>query len=645
MRPRPEHAGRIQQARASFFGRGELPDGLVAETIRRSWSRCAERGLSGEERLDFEPTVLRVRDLQERNANLLSQARGELQNLYEQIANTGSMVLLSDSEGVIIDALGDPEFVRRAQRVALQPGASWREDAKGTNAIGTAIVEREAVVVHGAEHYVARNEFLTCSAAPIFGPGGQVVGVLDVSGDHRSRQLHTLALVRMSAQLIENRLIASELGDQVTLHFHSRPEFIGTLGEGVAVFDGAGRLLAANRSGLFQLGIERADAHRHDFESLFEHSFERLLAEGGGAVRPTLTLHMHSGVRVYAWVENVPLPTGGTPRPRTPAREDVPQALQWLDLGDARVRAAIARVRKVLQRDIPVVLMGETGTGKEVFARAIHEAGPRRNGPFVAVNCAAIPEGLIESELFGYEEGAFTGARRKGLIGKVRQADGGTLFLDEIGDTPMSLQARLLRTLQERLVCPLGSSAQHPVDIRVICATNRKLREAVAAGEFRQDLYYRLNGLQVTLPPLRERSDLPRLVARIAEAENGAPVELSREVLEVFKRHPWPGNIRQLQNVLRMALVMMEEEDGVLCWEHLPEDFFEELEAAVGSAQAQEAVDEAGVPRGSLEGLKADAIIRAIEAHSGNISAAARALGVCRNTLYRRLRVYSRLAK
>jgi transcriptional regulator with PAS, ATPase and Fis domain len=286
------------------------------------------------------------------------------------------------------------------------------------------------------------------------------------------------------------------------------------------------------------------------------------------------------------------------------------------------------------------MIMGETGTGKELLAQAIHNDSPRAQGPFVAVNCASIPETLIESELFGYEDGAFTGARKKGAVGKILQANGGTLFLDEIGDMPYSLQARLLRVLQERMVTPLGSGKSIPVNVEVICATNHNLRRRIAEGLFREDLYYRLNGLVVKLPPLRERTDLETVVKKIlgSETEGGGPRHaISDEVLRLFKRHKWPGNFRQLTNLLRTAAIMAGDEDEI-CLRHMPDDFLDDIadtpEAAPAGAPAAQQMVAAGA---NLEEMELAAILKSLEANGGNVSATARALGVSRNTIYRKL--------
>jgi transcriptional regulator with PAS, ATPase and Fis domain len=307
--------------------------------------------------------------------------------------------------------------------------------------------------------------------------------------------------------------------------------------------------------------------------------------------------------------------------------------LDLLNSGDSKVERAIQQIKQVISRDIPILIQGETGVGKELFARAIHEASNQSKGPWIAVNCAALPEGLIEAELFGYEEGAFTGARRKGSPGKIEQADGGTLFLDEIGDMPLLMQARLLRVLQERTVTPLGSTKSIPVNFSLISATNQKLKEKVQSGEFRSDLYYRINGLSVTLPPLRDRSDLITLISVILDIENASETEITPQIMEIFKSHPWPGNIRQLHNVLRTALALA---DGASISElHLTQDFTDEMNIP---NQFSLPINSPQLKVVDLNDVTTNAIKTAMQYHLGNISAVARQLGISRNTLYRKLK-------
>lgn len=311
-------------------------------------------------------------------------------------------------------------------------------------------------------------------------------------------------------------------------------------------------------------------------------------------------------------------------------------SLRYLNTGDPQVAAVIDKVSKVIGHDIPILITGETGTGKELLARAIHNDSPRSNRPFVAVNCASIPETLIESELFGYEDGAFTGARKKGSIGKIQQANGGSLFLDEIGDMPMNLQARLLRVLQERIVTPLGSTKSIPVNVTLICATNRNLREMIAANTFREDLYYRLNGLVVRLPPLRERTDLEVVVNKLLLSDtNGRQHTISPELMQLFKRHKWPGNFRQIANLLRTAMVMAGNEREIR-QEHMPEDFLEDI-SAMAASDAVANASQIIAAHGTLVDVEISLIRKALAEHGGNVSAAARALGISRNTIYRKM--------
>lgn len=619
----PNHA-QLLDARREFLSRGVVENGKLPQEIARSWQRCLDNGMEVGSQVRTE--ILTRQELllkQEANHLLLAQARPEMDSLNEQISHTRSVIVLTDHEGFILDSRGNSEFLDDSQRIALIPGSSWQESLRGTNAIGTALVERTAMTVQGAEHFLDRNHVLGCSAVPIFNAHNQVMGTLDVSTDAKLPQQHTLALVRMSAQMIENRLFTASHAGEYSLHFHSRPEFIGTLWEGIAIFNAEHRLVAINRSGQFQLAL----AHDHLAGLSFTDLFASLPQQHFQAAQSVIfPLQTSQQARIYARMELRQVHAKEQPAHNSrPTSRTCAASLQMLNTGDSRVAQVISQVERVLDLDIPILIEGETGAGKELFARAIHEASQRSKGPWIAVNCAALPEGLIEAELFGYEEGAFTGARRKGSPGKLEQADGGTLFLDEIGDMPLSLQARLLRVLQERSVTPLGSSKSKPVDFVLLSATNQKLREKVETGEFRRDLYYRLNGLTVSLPALRQREDLRTLVETILQTENASGKVITEEVMALFESHPWPGNMRQLHNVLRTALALSGPDAISLL--HLTGDFLADLDARQ---------DERG--NESLTSLTAEAVKAAVQAHAGNVSAAARQLGISRNTLYRRMR-------
>lgn len=627
----------------------------MAVIIKTSHQRSIAYGLFPGDTPDFSP--LKQTDLTmliEKNRLLYTHAIPAMETLYQQIVNTHNMVILTDANGVVLHSMGDDDFIEKANRIALKPGVAWSERSKGTNAIGTAIAEKMPILVHAEQHYLSANYFLTCSAAPITDHLGNVIGVLDVSGDQRSFHKHTMALVRMSALMIENQLFSATFENSITLHFHARPEFIGTLMEGIASFTPGGRFLSANRNGLFQLGLSTSALQSHTFNSLFGLPVSALFEHYRTAAPSLLNLCLHSGVRVYGRAElrlangvfqHALSSAGGT----TASNPDVAltathaanaarrlSGLRYLKTGDPQLELVIDKVNKVLGRDIPILVMGETGTGKELLAQAIHNDSPRAMGPFIAVNCASIPETLIESELFGYEDGAFTGARKKGSIGKILQANGGTLFLDEIGDMPFGLQARLLRVLQERMVTPLGSSKSITVNVELICATNHNLRERIAQGLFREDLYYRLNGLVVKLPPLRARTDLETVVKKILAAEsNSLHYTVSPEVLHMFRQHKWPGNFRQLTNLLRTAVIMAGDEHEISL-RHMPDDFLDDIDdmQAIDNSANTDKMIASGA---NLEAMEQNVILKSLEAHGGNVSATARTLGVSRNTIYRKL--------
>ncbi len=648
------HGQRLQQARQLFFAQGTPPEGLLDPLIIRSWERCRRFGLGENSTSPGLQPMDRValKTEQERNRYLLQQSRPIMEHVFEQIRDSGSMVILADANGLLLETVGDADFVGRADRVALSAGASWDENLRGTNAIGTALSEEMPVAVLGSEHFLEYNGFLTCCASPIFGPDGRLIGVLDISGDYRSHQRHTLGLARLSSAIVEKRLFEAAHGRDILVCFHSRADYLGSPKEGMAAVSPDGQVLAINRNGTELLGIRPVDAVRRDFSMVFESNLSTLVDRLRHHPQASGEIHVNGkAIHVQLRGQLPPLAVAGRVFDEVPAARPArrPEAgstprlnLDTLNTGDARLQAVIDRTRRLLGRDIPILIQGESGAGKEMLAKAFHNSGPRRDAPFVALNCASIPESLIESELFGYQGGAFTGARKEGAPGKIQQAHGGTLFLDEIGDMPLNLQARLLRVLQERCVTPLGSTRSIQVDISLVCATHRKLREEVARGHFREDLYYRLNGMSVTLPALRERTDIRALVAKLAAAETasrGTSVQFSAGALLAIEGYGWPGNIRQLFNVIRVAIALLDDDETLITETHLPEELFEVPLAA--PAVATPAFDPwAAAPlegQNSLDAISRQAAQRAVEAAGGNISSAARQLGISRNTLYRKL--------
>lgn len=632
----------INQARSDFFSKGNITTELVPEAILRSWQRSIANGVDADG-IPSKQLILSRFELDEltfRNRILLENSRPAIENLYEQIKDTSSMVILADKTGAILHSLGGTDFIDRARRIFLQPGGVWSEETRGTNAVGTALIDQIPVRILGGEHFATANKTFSCCASPVFDPYGNILGVLDVTGDYRAYQQHTMALVRISTQFIENKMFDTGFKEDVLFHFHSHLEFIGSLNEALAVFTMNGKLKAANSSARGLLGLDR-HLSGVDFSDLFNMQFHSILARAG----KVLEFKAKNGVTIFGSLKvalsNICSRGQGKIEPEVAKMpSSAKMTLEALDLGDSMMRRAIERVRKVIEQDITVLLEGESGTGKELFARAMHNSGLRSNRNFLALNCAAIPEGLIEAELFGYKEGAFTGARRNGSIGLLRQSNGGTLLLDEIGDMPLALQARLLRVLQERVVTPLGGVESFPVDIVIICATNRNLRKEIIAGRFREDLYYRINGLLVSLPSLRNREDLLCLAHAISKeiAGPGRTVLIGEEVIKIIKNHPWPGNVRQLRSVLTTAIALLGT-DAEIEVTHLPDDFLDQYNESVPKHEVIIATADATLSATpfSLDKLEMIAIKTALQECDNNYSAAARRLGISRNTLYRKL--------
>lgn len=618
----------------------------VPSYITDSWIRC-----SNEYQLDptlpGELCVVDRHELltrQEQLSAVLRAAKSEMATLFQQIAKAGYAIMLTDCEGVLLNYFGDPGFTHAASKSGLVPGAVWSERYQGTNGMGTCLLEQRPMMVHQDDHYLFRNTGLTCAAAPIFDCRGKVLAVLDASGESHRAPLHVLDLVRMSGQEIENQIFVNEYRGYRLFAFHTRPEFVHTLSKGIIALDTNDRVLAASRNALAQLGIGPDHIIGQPLEAVFNMRFESLLREcQNHAQTPAMVFDARHGRRFFAVAlagltgNKLTLPTAGAAIARvsgavTGSRVRTP--LEQLQFGpDAVMTHNISTALRVVERDIPILLQGETGTGKELFAKAVHLSSNRAHLPYVAINCASIPDALIESELFGYKSGAFTGASKEGQRGKFIQANGGTLFLDEIGDMPIALQARLLRVLEEREVVPLGSETPVKLDIRLISATHCDLPEKIAKNEFREDLYYRIQGLTLTLPPLRERTDRRDLIEFLLKQEMAADdnVTIDDGLMALLEQHHWPGNIRQLRNVLRTMIVLRDAD--ILTKECLPADFV--VDKSVTAAVMPLFIP--GSFLNPLESAERDALIQELKMARWNLSKVAKQLKLSRNTLYRKL--------
>lgn len=562
----------------------------VSTSILTSWKRSLDD--HGIDPSKTEPVrILTSHELREYVGpieDFLRIAKVGVQHLHRQVVELGYSTLLCDAHGVTVDWHGNERFSKEWKEAGLYLGAMWNERQEGTCGVGTALIEQAPLTVHRGEHFCASNSQLTCSCAPIIGPSGATMGLIDVSAlsspDSKDSQHLALKLVMQSARMIEMAYFLNQFEDHWVLCLSHERELAGVSSEFLIALDSNGKILAADRVAcrILEQEIREKKLTEYAIDQIFELNFNQLLKinHRSNLIFPIVTqkekLRLFASLRSPQSVlikenQHIPFKT-----PRKKATYSCQTfTLDRLAGSDALLQKAVQRIKRVVNKPIPILLTGETGTGKEVFAKAIHDASYRADKPFVAVNCASIPESLIESELFGYKQGAFTGANRQGMRGKLLQADGGTLFLDEIGDMPASLQPRLLRALAEREVTPLGGEASIPVDIHVICATHRNIKDMVCSGEFREDLYYRLNGVSFNLPPLRVRPDIKPLIYDVLLLESGGDNEgffLKNDAIKVLTEFYWPGNIRQLRNVLRYALAVCDK--GVITLDDLPDEIF-----------------------------------------------------------------------
>ncbi|WP_419708391.1 sigma-54-dependent Fis family transcriptional regulator [Pseudomonas sp. NFX224] len=615
----------VTQGKTHLHGPGSDP------SIARSWLRCLE-DYHLDPALTMAPTVLehgRVLESRERLQQVLHIAGNEMTSLHQQLSGAGHAVLLTDARGVILNCVTAPAERKIFERAGLWLGADWSEACEGTNGIGTCLVERQALTIHQDEHFRGRHTGLTCSASPVFDPHGELLAVLDVSSARhdvsRQSQFHTMALVNLSAKMIESCYFLRYFDNQWLLRFHLQAESVGLFSEGLMAFDGEGRICAVNQSALNLLGHVRGGLLGKPVEAFFDCSLDELLGRASVNASASWPLRTRDGRSLFALLRGQPrrVPVPLVP---SPVIEDRAPS-SGICLGDAGLQTDFRKALRVYERDVPLLINGETGSGKEAFAKAVHQASQRGGKAFVALNCAAIPESLIESELFGYRGGSFTGARKEGMRGKLQQADGGTLFLDEIGDMPLTLQTRLLRVLEDRQVVPIGGEPES-VNVRIISATHRNLLERVQDGSFREDLYYRLNGLEVALPALRDRSDKSQLLDfLLAEEASGETVLIDAPAREALLGFAWPGNVRQLRNVLRTLAALCEE--GRVGVEDLPVMIRQARPIAQPSVEVSEH---------PLEDAERLTLLNALEQTRWHMTNTAEQLGVSRNTLYRKLR-------
>jgi transcriptional regulator of acetoin/glycerol metabolism len=610
-----------------------------ANAVVASWLRSQELGINPSGRAA--PLAARgdaMEALRVRHADLLDAAADVFARAAELFSGSRSLMLLTNPEGIVLDTIGDHQTLDDGQDIHLMPGGDWREHTVGTNGIGTALATGRPAQVHAAEHFCEGIKAWTCAAAPIYEPKtGRILGVVDISGPPATYQRNNLSLAVATARQIE--MVLNQRMSLERMQLLEACLAAGADRGGLVVLDRHGRLVHSSGRApqLVALGHRLPGlAEGAPIDDWPAQLPQPLRADWFSVIRS-------EGRTIGAVLRIPPLPQSTVMRPVAAKVEPGPEAgpdpfsaILWRSGSMERV---VARARRLVGRRVPVLIEGETGTGKELFARAMH--GDVADGrPFVVFNCGAVVKDLLASELFGHVRGAFTGAAAGGALGRFEQANGGTLCLDEIGEMPLELQSFLLRVLEEGVIYRLGSGHPHPVDVRLIAMTNRHLRDEVAAGRFRRDLYHRLSVTSLQPPPLREREgDVDLLVDvfnRQLAARHGVAARLFGEpVMAILRAYAWPGNVRELRNLVESLLLMAEGEAVTV------EEMTVFLETTTQPAAVLAEPPAAGAGNGaSLEQAERATIAQAIVRSHANLAEAARSLGISRSTLYRKMERY-----
>ena len=629
--------------------------------IERGFRRCEDYGVEPDR--VFSRRILCGSELAERMSarrELIITAEPFISQLYDFLKGSGFFAILTDEEGCILLVIGDDLILEQAFELRMVPGAFMDESSIGTNAMGTALAEKRPVQVSGKEHFIKAYHRWTCSGAPIHDPEGRLIGALDLTGSKEGVHLHTLGMVVAAVNAIEKTLALNVRNEAIIRQGRFVETLVDSITAGIVSADLEGGVLSVNRYALEMFGYSQTEFERLGLAGLLARwpDIRSTVLAGGEVMNEDVLVNARSN-KVYFNLATYPIiGDAGLPYALILVFKDVKKVRKYANeiLGQRALytfdkiygvsqglRNAVDFAKKIADSRSTVLLTGETGTGKEIFAQSIHNAGSRREEAFVVLNCGAIPRTLIESELFGYADGAFTGAKRGGQAGKFEIADGGTIFLDEIGEMPLDLQTRLLRVIEEGTVQRIGESRQIPVDVRIIAASNKELLEEVERGNFRRDLFYRLNVLPIRLPALRERKeDIPILVRlymdKLSRKLNKKPVPISQEYMDALSAQTWPGNIRELENLLE--LIINTEATPQLAREDIPIP----ADAAGALLSLTGEVDErrlhpAGVS--SLDDAEASHIRSVLQSTGNNVSHAAKRLGIGRNTLYRKMQRYS----
>lgn len=637
---------------------------ITKEYIVDGWNRCIDLELSNKSAK--EPEILKGEELHkllEDNKDLIRIARPFLETLINFMNESGFMVILTDYNGYIIDTIGDNDWGKHSVfKSNYGIGASCDERFMGNTAISTVLKESKEVQVLGNEHYSMTYEEFGCSSAPIR-KDNKVIGTLTIRGPKNKTHEHTLGMVLGMAKAIENQIVIEGYNKELQLKTKYQEEIMECINDGFLTIDNKGIVTYMNKAGADILGIDMKSSIGSDIRTLvdFEPVILDVIKTGKGYCdREFIMTNNITGTKYHFIKTAMPIKddegniVGAVDNFRkiTQVHKMVRQLVgnygkfKFEDIigTSARMKECIRLAKVAASTTSRVLIYGESGTGKELLVQSIHNASSRKKGSLVSINCAAIPSGLIESELFGYESGAFTGALKEGQVGKFELANGGTLFLDEIGDMPLHMQCKLLRVLQENQITRVGGKDVIDIDVRIISATNKDLLSECKKGNFREDLYYRLNVFNIISPPLRERKeDIVELVDSFIKnitVEAGNDVKgISNEALKYLIEYNWPGNVRELENVIERAVNVCST--NTIEIKDLPADLINiENDNNITYVKPSDIIeDECEIK--TMESIEKEAIEKTLDICEGNISKAASGLGISRNTLYNKIERYN----
>lgn len=603
----------IWKARQKYFDNGMLPSNLLSDSVLQSWERCRQSGKGPNEQVEFDPVdKSKLAFLFESENNWLETAKIELVQLAKAISDAGYVAMITNAHGSVLAVSGAFEKRCAPLRWAFRPGVDVSERSIGTSAMGLALAEGHEVSVLGAEHFFSNNQLFHCYAVPIFDPSGKLLGSLDVTRDTPGFSNAVRILTRQCTARIERRLF-NALPVYLRLDFDSGSD-------ASLAFSKEGQLIATNRDARKLLDLPSIPVSCV-FEDIFEGRFEFWASRIQGDWNHPPQIVLRGGVCLA--VQQVQQTRNLSKGLSSVAKQEPLQGNKPRLPSDTAFHAKLNLAIKAFNANLPILITGETGAGKEVTAATLHALGDRPNGPFVAFNCGVLPADLIASELFGHVEGAFTGSVRGGSIGKIEAASGGTVLLDEIGEMPFALQVALLRVLDTSEVLPVGGVKPRLVNVRFLCATNRNLENMVRDGHFRSDLYYRISGMQITVPPLRARQDFEDVLSRLCVRLEHDVKRISPDAIDKLSKLTWPGNVRQLQHLLKLAFAVSDE------FSTLEFKFFQDLLGEQSNMSPQDTMLHKVPVAKSL-------IDDALKQCNGNIEAAAAFLGISRATFYRR---------